>query len=137
MKKTIHSRIVDILLLITLLVSGIFCTDTYKNPSFLHVSSEADAVSLQPLSSSLNTHFFYERNTLNLMENFVLTRQSSRTPISLKVFSLLLYTLLIVQTYQLLRSLRNSFLYADAYNNQYHQRTLLYIHQNDGKKSNF
>lgn len=135
MKHTVHSRFFCILLTVSMLVLGIFCGEPHTNSSFSYASDKADTAVLQSVSSALDTHIFYEKNSLKLIENFLLSRPSVRTASGIKISQLLITALFFTATYLFLLSLRNSFLCTDASDNQYRQRTLNYIHQNDGKKS--
>lgn len=135
MKHMVHSRFFCILLTISMLILGVFCGESHTNSSFSRVSAASDTASLQSVGSVLDTHIYCEKNSLSFIEDFLLTRQSVRTTAGIRIGQLLITALFVIATYLILLSFRNSFLCTDAFDNQYCQRTLEYIHQNDGKKS--
>lgn len=118
-----------------MLVLGIYCEDLRNDSSFCHVFDEPCAASLQAADHIADTHVYLEKNSLRLIEEFVLTRQSARTSTAIRINQCMLYALMIISAYLLTLSFRNSYLCTDGYCNQYNRRTLEYIHHNDGKKS--
>lgn len=135
MKKIVHSRLLCILLMVSMLVLGIYCEDIHKDSSFFRVFDGPCATSLQAADRIADTHIYLGKNSLSLIEEFVLTRQSARTSNGLRISQFMLSALLIISAYLLSLSFRNSNLCTDGYRNQYNRRTLEYIHHNDGKKS--
>lgn len=135
MKRMVHSRLLCILLTILMLVLGMYCDDLRTDSSFLHACTASNSASLQATDSALDTHVYYEKSSLSLIENFMFVRQSSRSTTGLRISQLLVAALLLIGTYLITLSLRTSFLFTDANCNQYRQRTLEYIHHKDGKKA--
>lgn len=135
MKKIAHSKPLCILFMISMLVLGFFCEDIRNDPSFSYASGEFCAVSLQSTDHLADTHVYYEKGSSSLMEEFVLTRQSVRTPAGLRIHLCVLSALLMVSAYLFSLFFRYSNLCCDGFDNQYHRRTVEYIHRNDGKKS--
>lgn len=134
MKKFVHSRFLCIAFILSILVLGIYCEEIHTNSSFLHVSNTS-AASLQAAGHVADTHIFYDKNSANFMEEFVLIRQSARTSIVLRISQCIIYALLLLSVFLLYLFFKNSYLCTDIYQNQYNHRTLDYIHRNDGKKS--
>ncbi len=134
MKKSVHSRRICILLIASMLVLGIYCEDIHNNSSFSRVFGGSCTVSLQAAGYLADTHIYYEKSSLRLIEEFVLTRQSVRTSTALRINLYMLTALLLISAYLLSLSFRNSNLHTDGYHNQYNRRTLEYIHHHDGKK---
>ena len=135
MKRLVHNRLICILLTISMLVLGMYCDDIRTDSSFLYACPASSSASLQATDSVLDTHVYYEKSSLSLIENFMFVRQSSRGTTGLRISQLLVAALLLIGTYLITLSLRTSFLYTDATSNQYRQRTLEYIHHKDGKKA--
>lgn len=135
MRRSIHSKLLCIFLMISMLVLGIYCENNHNDSSFSHVFGEPYTASLQAADHIADTHVYNERSSLSLIEEFVLTRQSVRTSTSLRISQCMISALLMISAYLLSLSFRNSDLYTDGYNNQYNRRTLEYMHHNDGKKS--
>lgn len=135
MKKIVHSRFLCIALILSILVLGIYCEEIYINSSFLHVSDTFTAASLQAADHVADTHLFYDKNSINFMEEFVLMRQSAHASTVLRVSQCMICALLLLSIFLLYLSFKNFCLCTDAHQNQYNRRTLDYIHQNDGKKS--
>lgn len=133
MKRMIHSRLLCILLTISMLVLGMCCDnlDIRTDSSFLY----AGAASLQSADSVLDTHVYYEKSSLSLIEEFMFVRQSPRGTSNFRISQVLVAALLLIGTYLFTLSLRTSFLCTDADCNQYCHRTLEYIHHKDGKKA--
>lgn len=137
MRKNVHSRLLCTILILSMLVLGIYCEDIRRDSSFSYVSGEITSASLQSTDPIADTHVFFEKNSLNLIEEFLLMRQSGRTFASPRISQWVCSVLLLIGVYLLSLSLsfRNSALCTDRFDNQYDRRTLEYIHQNDGKKS--
>ena len=135
MKKFVHSQFLCIALILSILVLGIYCEEIHTNSSFLHVSDTVPAASLQSADHVADTHIFYDKSSINFMEEFVLMRQSARTSTVLRISQCIIYALLLLSVFLFYLSFKNSCLYTDAHQNQYNCRTLNYIHRNDGKKS--
>lgn len=135
MKRMVHNRLLCILLTISMLVLGIYCDDIRNDSSFLYACTASDSTSLQAADSVLDTHIYYEKSSLSLIENFMFVRQSSHGTAYLRINHLLIAALFLIGTYLITLSLRISFLCTDATSNQYRQRTLEYIHHKDGKKA--
>lgn len=135
MKRMVHNRLICILLTISMLVLGMYCDDIRTDSSFLHACTTSETASLQAADSALDTHVYYEKSSLSLIENFMFVRQSSRGTAGLRISQLLIAALLLIGAYLITLSLRTSFLCTDATSNQYRQRTLEYIHHKDGKKA--
>lgn len=135
MKKIVHSRLLCISLMISMLVLGIYCEDIHNDSSFLRVSDDISSASLQAADHLADTYIYCEKLSLNLIEEFVLTRQSVRTFTIMRMILCALTALYMISAYLLLLSFRNSERCADGFDNQYNRRTLEYIHHNDGKKS--
>lgn len=135
MQKIVHSRLLCTLLMLSMLVLGIFCGDIHTDSSFSHVSDSFDTASLQAASHVADVHIFYEKSSMSLIQEFVLSRQSARSFTVLRIGLYMSAALLLVSILLLYLTFKNSCLCADAYKNQYSYRTLDYIHKNDGKKS--
>lgn len=135
MRKIVHNKIFCILLLVSILMLGIYCEDIHTDSSFSYVSGEISSASLQPVHNVSNTDSYCEKNSLGSLETFISIQQSRCNPSVSKLGHLLILALLIVGTYRLSFSFRNSFLHTDAFTNRYQQRTLKYIHHIDGKKA--
>lgn len=135
MRKNVHSRLLCILLMASMLVLGIYCEDIHNDSSFSRVFDEPYTASLQAADHIADTHVYLGKGSLSLIEEFVLTRQSARTSIVLRISQCTLAALLVISAYLLFLSFRNSNLRTDGYHNQYSRRTLEYIHHIDGKKS--
>lgn len=135
MRKIVHSRLLCILLMISMLVLGIYCEDIHNDSSFSRGFDGPYAASLRTADHIADTHAYLEKSSLSLIEEFVLTRQSARTSAAFRISQCILFALLIISAYLLSLSFRNSNLCTDGYPNQYNRRTLEYIHHNDGKKS--
>lgn len=134
MKQMVHSRFLCMITIISILVLGIYCEDIHTDSSFSY-SEEMGSAFLQPVRSVSDTDNYCERNSLSVIENFVIFQQSVRNLSFHRLCQLFTLVLLVIGTYQFLFSFRNSFLHTDAYANQYQHRTLEYIHHNDGKKA--
>lgn len=135
MRTTVHSRPLCILMIISMLVLGIYCEDIHDDSSFSRVFDQYRAVSLQSADHLADTHAYYEKGAFRLIEEYVLTRQSARTPAGVRIQQNMLAALLMICAYLLSLSFRNVNLCIDGYPNQYNRRTLEYIHRDDGKKS--
>lgn len=135
MKRIVHSRLLCTILMLFMLVLGIYCEDIHTNSSFSHVFDPFNAVSMQAADHVADTHIFYEKSSMNLIQEYVLSRQSARPFAALRISLYLIFALLLVNTDLLSLSFKNSCLCTDAHKNQYCCRTLDYIHKNDGKKS--
>lgn len=135
MKKTVHSRLLCILLMVSMLVLGIYCENIHNGSSFSRVFDGPYAASLQAADHIADTHIYLGKGSLSLIEEFVLTRQTARTSTALRISQCMLSALLIISAYLLSLSFRNFNLCTNGYRNQYNRRTLEYIHHNDGKKS--
>lgn len=151
MKKQIHSRFVCIILMVSMFALGIYCEDIRTNSFFSYAQSDvsgdanSDAgtsassgtitASLQPVRSVSDTDGYCEKNALNTLEQFIAVQQASRNLSISRLSQLFVLALFLVAACQFSLSFRNSFLHTDAYANRYHQRTLEYIHHNDGKKA--
>ncbi len=135
MRKIVHSRLLCAIFILLMLVQGIYCEDIHADSSFSHVSDSFHAASLQAANHVADTHIFYEKSSMSLLSEFVLTRQSVRPFTVLRIGLCLSAALLLVSILLLYLSFKNSCLRTDAYKNQYSYRTLDYIHKNDGKKS--
>ena len=128
MKKTVHSRLLCILIMVSMLVPGIYS-------SFSSVFDDSHTSFLQAADHIADTHIYHEESSLRLIETFVLTRQSARTSTILRISQYMILFLLMTSVYLLSISIQNSDLFTGGYRNQYSRRTLEYIHRNDGKKS--
>ncbi|MDE5699803.1 MAG: hypothetical protein K2I96_20765 [Lachnospiraceae bacterium] len=135
MRKIVHSRLLCVLLMVSMLVLGIYCEDIHNDSSFSRVFDEPYAASLQAADHIADTHIYLGKGSLSLIEDFVPARQSARTSIALRISQCMIFALLIIGAYLLSLSFRNSNLCMDGYGNLYNRRTLEYIHHNDGKKS--
>ena len=135
MQKIVHSRLLCTLLILSMLVLGLYGGDLHADSSFSHVSDSFGTASLQAAGHMADTHIFYEKNSMSLIQEFVLSRQSVRPFTALLIGLFMSAALLLVSILLLYLSFINSCLCADAYKNQYSYRTLDYIHKNDGKKS--
>lgn len=135
MSKNVHSRLLCTILILSMLVLGIYCEDIRNDSSFSYVSGKITSASLQSADHIADTHAFLEKSSLNLIEAFILIRQASRTFAGLRISQCVLSVLMMIGAYLLSLSFRNSALCTDRFDNMYNQRTLEYIHHNDGKKS--
>ncbi len=106
MKKTVHSRLLCILIMVSMLVLGIYCEDIHSDSSFSSVFDDSHTAFLQAADHIADTHIQY-----------------------------MILFLLMTSVYLLSISIQNSDLFTGGYRNQYSRRTLEYIHRNDGKKS--
>lgn len=135
MKKTVYSRLLCILIMVSMLVPGIYCEDIHSDSSFSSVFDDSHTSFLQAADHIADTHIYHEESSLRLIETFVLTRQSARTSTILRISQYMILLLLMTSVYLLSISIQNSDLFTGGYRNQYSRRTLEYIHRNDGKKS--
>ncbi len=135
MKKTVHNRLLCIILMISMFVLGIYCEDIHTNSFFSYASSEADAAALQPVRNVSDTDSYCEKNALSTLEHFIAVQHTTRSLSVFRLGQLFILALLLIAAFQFLFSFRNSYLHTSAYANRYHQRTLEYIHHNDGKKA--
>ncbi len=135
MRKTVHSSVICILLTLSMLVLGIYCADIHGDSSFSRASYETCTASLQAADNLADTHIYYAKNSMRLMEEFVLARQSARGCTVVRLSQCLLAALFMAGVYLLYLSFRNSALCVVGHDNQYGSRTLDYIHHIDGKKS--
>ncbi len=135
MKKLVHSRLFCVLLMISILALGIYCEDIHTNSFFSHTSAETDTASLLPVRSVSDTDGYCEKHASNTLEHFISAQQAARNLSVSRLSKLFILMLFLVTTFQLSLAFRNSFLYTRAFANRYHQRTLEYIHHNDGKKA--
>lgn len=116
-------------------VLGIYCEDIHTNSFFSYASSEADAAALQPVRNVSDTDSYCEKNALSTLEHFITVQHTTRSLSVFRLGQLFILALLLIAAFQFLFSFRNSYLHTSAYANRYHQRTLEYIHHNDGKKA--
>ena len=135
MRNNVHSKMLCILIMISMLVLGIYCEDIRNNSLFLYASDEFCNTSLQSADHITDTHVYYEKGSFSLIEEFMLIRQSARTLASFRIHQCALSALLMISAYLLSLFFRQSVLCSDGFENQYSRRTLEYIHHNDGKKS--
>lgn len=118
-----------------MLVLGIYSEDIHMDSSFSYASDAAvSTTSLQAGGHIADLSVYLEKNSLDLLGQFLLVRQSARTSIALRISQCMLALLLVIGAYLLFLSFRNPYLCTGAYDNQYNRRTLEYIHHNDGKK---
>ncbi len=134
MQKIVHSRLICILMMISVLVLGIYCENVYTDSSFSCAGIENSTVFLRSADSLADIHIYCEKSSLRLIQESVLTRQSARVS-AMRLSQCLITVLLLVSMYLLSLSFRNSALCIVGYDNQCNRRTLDYIHHNDGKKS--
>lgn len=135
MKKLVHSRLLCIIIMISMFVLGIYCEDIHTNSFFSYAGSEADTVSLRPVRNISDTDSYCEKNALNTLEHFISVQQTTRSLSVSRLGQLFILALFLIAAFQFSFLFRNSFLHTSAYANRYHQRTLEYIHHNDGKKA--
>lgn len=135
MRKTVHSRLLCIFLMLSMLVLGIYCEDIHEDSSFFRASDNTYTASLQAADPIADTHIYHEKSSMRLIEEFVLARQSARSSTVLRISQYMVAFLLMTSVYLLSISIQNSDLCTDGYHNQYNRRTLEYMHHNDGKKS--
>lgn len=135
MRTKIHSGILCAFLMIAVFVSGIYCKGLYDDPVLLRAADTTSAALLQDIGQDLSTDIYLEKDPLAPEEHAVLMRQPLRPSFCLRAVRLLTDIFLLAGACLSLLSLRRSFLYAIVYDDHYHQRTLAYIHRNDGKKS--
>jgi hypothetical protein len=138
MKKSIWNRVLGIALILSILIVGIGYDLTCADSLF---SVDADTASvLMKVTKELETRAYYDETSLDVIDNMdegvINVWQSvrgntgySRVSYAL-VFCLLLIGICLWVVYN-----RKSLLLTSACLNQYGQRTLAYIHHNDGKKS--
>lgn len=135
MKKLLHSRLLCIILMISMFALGIYCEDIHTNSFFSYAGSETNTASLQPVRNVSDTDSYCEKNALSTLEHFISVQQAARSLSVFRLGQLFILALFFIAAFQFLLSFRNSFLHTSAYANRYHQRTLEYIHHNDGKKA--
>lgn len=135
MKTPVHSKLLCILLMVSMFALGIYCEDVHTNSFFSYAGGETGTASLRSVRSVSDTDSYCEKNSLGAIEHFVSVQHAARNLSVSRLSQLFVLALFLVGTYQVSFSFRNSFLHTDAYANQYRQRTLEYIHHNDGKKS--
>lgn len=135
MRKIVHSRLLCILLMISMFVLGIYCEEVHMNSSFSCADGKISTASLQAASSFADISIYCGKSSQRLIEEVVLSRQSGHVPVMTRLSQCLIAVLFMAGMYLLSLSFRNSVLCTDGYQNQYNRRTLEYIHHNDGKKS--
>lgn len=135
MKKTVHSRLLCILLMISMLVLGIYCEDVHTDSSFSCADTTTGTVSLQTADKLADINIYCPKSPLRLIEELVLSRQPGHALAVIRLGQCLIAALFLAGLYLLFLSIQNAALCTAGTDNQYSRRTLDYIHQNDGKKS--
>lgn len=135
MRKIVHSKVLCILILASVLALGIYCEDIHMDSSFSNAAVKTSTVSLQAMGTLADIHIYCEKSPLRLIEEFVLSRQSARAAVVIRFSQCLIAALFMDSAYLLSLSCQRSALCSAGYGNQYSCRTLDYIHHNDGKKS--
>lgn len=135
MKKIVHSRLLCILIMVSMLVLGIYCENIRTDSSFSGSDGKIGTVSLQAADNLADIHIYRGKSPLRLIEEVVLSRQSGRAFAVTRISQCLIAALFMADAYLLFLSIQKSALCIAGYGNQYNRRTLDYIHHNDGKKS--
>jgi hypothetical protein len=138
MKKGIRDRILGLVLILSVLIAGIgydmACAD-----SLFSVGSDTNSV-LMKILNEMETRAYYDETSAGVIENMdegvITVWQSIRgnTGYS-RVSYTLVFFLLLIEIYLFAVYNHNSLLMSNSCPNQYRQRTLAFIHHNDGKKS--
>lgn len=135
MRKIVHSRLLCILIMVSVLVLGTYCEDVHSDSSFSRAADTISTFSLQAANNLADIHIYCEKSPLRLIEEFIFSRQTAHDTAVIRFSQCLIAVLLMVGAYLLSLSFQYSALCIAGYDNQYSRRTLDYIHHHDGKKS--
>lgn len=135
MRKIVHSRLLCIFIMVSMLVLGIYCEEIHSDSSFSCAAKTISTSSLQAADNLSDIHIYCETSPLRLIEELIFSRQTARAAAAVRFSQCLIAALFMVGAYLLSLSFQHSALCIAGYDNQYNRRTLDYIHHNDGKKS--
>lgn len=121
--------------MVSVLILGIYCEDIHTDSSFSHTAGNVSTVYLCTAGNLADIHIYCGKGSQRLIEEFILSRQTARTAVVIRLSQCLITALLMTGAYLLSLFFQNAALCIAGYDNQYNRRTLDYIHHNDGKKS--
>ncbi len=135
MKSFRHSKIVCIILAISMLLLGMYCGEPLPASSSLCGENAPVSSILRASDGQLNSHIYKEENRLTGLGEFMLARQTPRTLTVIRLNPL--FMMLFLTGALGLISIFFTILFLQGLcKNQYRLRTLQYIHHKDGKKQN-
>lgn len=134
MKGLMQSKIVCIILVISMLLLGMYSGETLPSSSSLCATDVPASSILRSSDGQLNSHIYKEENRLTGLNEFTLAGQNPRTVTVMRLNPLLMMlfftgALGLIAIFFTILSLQSSC------KNQCRLRTLLYIHHKDGKKT--
>lgn len=135
MKNFIHSKIVCMILAISMLILGMYCGESLPTSSSLCGENAPVSSILRASDGQLNSHIYKEENRLTGLGEFMLARQNPRTVTVIRLNPLFMM-LFLTGALGLIAIFFTILFLQGSCQNQYRLRTLQYIHHKDGKKQN-
>ena len=135
MKSLRQSKIVCMILAISMLLLGMYCGETLPSSSSLCATNVPASSILRASDGQLNSHIYKEENRLTGLSEFTLAGQNPRTVTVMRLNPLLMM-LFFTGAFGLIATFFTILSLQGLCKNQCRLRTLLYIHHKDGKKHN-